>query len=94
MTREEATLFGELWLDINEDCKDSQTYAFVCEALKALRQAPNDNSIITTDKEYIYETQKIEWKDEKGNDRSHIVKYKICPVCGTVKESTFIRNRS
>ena len=27
MTRDEATIFGELWLDINEDCKDSQTYA-------------------------------------------------------------------
>ena len=94
MTRAEAIIFGELWLDINEDCKDSQTYAFVCEALKALRFMPEDNSIITTDNEYIYETKKVEWKDAEGNVRSHIVKYKTCPLCGTVKESTFIRNRS
>lgn len=38
MTREEAIEFGNMWLQINEDCKDSSTYAFFQMAIKALEQ--------------------------------------------------------
>lgn len=38
MTREEAIEFGKMWLQINEDCKDSSTYAFFQMAIKALEQ--------------------------------------------------------
>lgn len=38
MTREEAIEFGNMWLQINEDCKDSLTYTFFQMALKALEQ--------------------------------------------------------
>lgn len=36
MTREEAIEFGNMWIQINEDCKDSNTYAFFQKAIKAL----------------------------------------------------------
>lgn len=40
MTREEAIEFGNMWLELNEDCKDSSTYAFFACAIKALEQEP------------------------------------------------------
>lgn len=36
MSREEAIEFGNMWLQINEDCKDSSTYTFFQMAIKAL----------------------------------------------------------
>ena len=36
MTKEEALEFGKMWLEINEDSKDSDTYAFFEMAVKAL----------------------------------------------------------
>lgn len=38
MIREEAIEFGKMWLEINEDCKDSSTYTFFQMAIKALKQ--------------------------------------------------------
>lgn len=38
MTREEAIEYGMMWLDINEDAKDTQTYQFYSMAIKALEQ--------------------------------------------------------
>ena len=40
MTREEAIEFGNMWLEVNEDCKDSDTYAFYQMAIKILEQEP------------------------------------------------------
>lgn len=40
MTNEEAIEFGNLWLQMNEDCKDSNTYTFFQMAIKALEQHP------------------------------------------------------
>ena len=45
MTREEAIEFGNMWLEMNEDCKDSSTYAFFHMAIKALKQEPCTNAI-------------------------------------------------
>lgn len=38
MTREEAIEFGNMWLEVNEDSKNSNTYAFFQMATKALKQ--------------------------------------------------------
>lgn len=35
MTREEAVEFGNMWLQINEDCKDSSTYTFFQMAIRS-----------------------------------------------------------
>lgn len=35
MTREEAIEFGNMWLEINEDSKDSNTYEFFQMAIRA-----------------------------------------------------------
>lgn len=35
---EEAIEFGNMWLQINEDCKDSNTYTFFKMAIEALKQ--------------------------------------------------------
>lgn len=40
MTKEEAIEFGEMWLEINEDSKNSNTYNFFQMTLKALEQEP------------------------------------------------------
>ena len=40
MTREEAIDFGEMWLELQKDSKDSNTYEFFVMALKALEQKP------------------------------------------------------
>lgn len=45
MTNEEAIEFGNMWLQINEDCKDSSTYAFFQMAIKALEQQPCEDAI-------------------------------------------------
>lgn len=38
MTNEEAIGFGNMWLEVNEDCKGSSTYTFFELAIKALKQ--------------------------------------------------------
>ena len=43
MTREEAISFGNMWLELNEDAKDSETYQFVKKAI----------SVLSADGEYI-----------------------------------------
>lgn len=40
MTREEAIDFGKMWLEINADSKDSNTYEFFIMAIEALEQEP------------------------------------------------------
>ena len=40
MTREEAREFGNMWLQVNEDSPNSNTYKFFQMALKALEQEP------------------------------------------------------
>ena len=45
MTKEEAINFGEMWLDMNEDAKDSQTYAFFEQAIEALKAQPCEDCV-------------------------------------------------
>lgn len=49
MTREEAIEFGNMWLEVNEDCKDSSTYVFFQMATKALKQEPKTGHWIDAD---------------------------------------------
>ena len=49
MTREEAKEFGNMWLEVNEDCKgldvdDRNTYEFFQIAIKALEQEPKTDT--------------------------------------------------
>ena len=41
MTTQEAIRFGEMYLEMNEDSKDSDTYQFIEAAIKALKQKKN-----------------------------------------------------
>ena len=45
MTKEEAIEFGNMWLQINEDCKDSSTYEFFQMSIKALEQESCEDTI-------------------------------------------------
>ncbi len=45
MTREEAIDFGEMWLELNEDSKDSNTYEFFKIATQVLKQEPCEDCI-------------------------------------------------
>lgn len=38
MTREELINFGEMYLEVNNDSKNSNTYEFIEEALKLFKQ--------------------------------------------------------
>ena len=42
MTREETIEFGKMWLQINEDAKDSDTYNFFKFSIEALEQGQTD----------------------------------------------------
>ena len=44
MTREEAIEFGKMWLELQEDYKDSNTYEFFKMAIEALQQEPTYTS--------------------------------------------------
>ena len=44
MTNKEALEFGNLWLQMNEDGKDSNTYAFFQMAIELLKQEPKDKT--------------------------------------------------
>lgn len=45
MTREEAIDFGEMFLQVNEDSKNSNTYKFVSMAIKELKQEPCKDTV-------------------------------------------------
>ena len=46
MTREEAIEFGNMWLEVNEDCKDSNTYEFFQLSIEALKQQALEQKFI------------------------------------------------
>ena len=58
MTNEEAIKFGNMWLDMNQDAKDSNTYQFFIMAIKALEQKPCEDTV----SKYLYE--QIRWERE------------------------------
>lgn len=53
MTKEEAIEFGEMWLEINEDSKNSNTYKFFQMTLKALEQEPKIGHWIRNEKQGV-----------------------------------------
>lgn len=44
MTREEAIEFGKMWLELQEECKESNTYEFFKIAIEVLQQEPTYTS--------------------------------------------------
>ena len=71
MTTEEAIKFGNMWLEINEDCKDSNTYTFFQMAIKALEQQPCEDCI--SRQEAISAIQDEYYADETGIDIVDII---------------------
>lgn len=65
MTREEAIEFGKMWLELQEDCKDSYTYEFFKMAIKALEQEPR--WIPVTEKLPEESTAVLVWCPERKN---------------------------
>ena len=45
MTREEMINFGEMFLEVNEDSKNSNIYEFIEKALELLKQQPSDDCV-------------------------------------------------
>ena len=45
MTREELINFGEMYLDVNNDSKNSNTYEFIEEAVKLFKQEPCEKAV-------------------------------------------------
>lgn len=69
MTRGEAIEFGRMWLELQEDCKDSNTYEFFKMAIEALQQEPTYTSEVAQKayedgKKDGYIQRKIETIDE------------------------------
>jgi len=74
MTREEALEFGKMWLQINEDCKDSSTYAFFKIAIKALEQY----SVLDKIKAEIEEPLKINESLHTENAKAQAISLSWC----------------
>ncbi len=49
MTREEMINFGEMFLEVSKDSKNSSTYEFIDKALKLLKQDPKTGHWILND---------------------------------------------
>lgn len=69
MTREEAIEFGKMWIELQEDYKDSNTYEFFKMAIEALQQEPTYTSEVAQKayedgKKDDYIQRKIETIDE------------------------------
>lgn len=45
MTREELINFGKMFLEVNKDSKNSNTYEFIEKALGLLKQEPSEDAI-------------------------------------------------
>ena len=74
MTREEAINFGEMFLEVNKDSKNSNTYEFVEMAIKALEQEPCEDAISRQD---VLELAKKGVLISNGNHKS---------VCNAINE--------
>lgn len=93
MTNEEAIDFGEMWLEVHEDSKDSNTYEFVNVAIKALEQTkwipvserlPKENgwyqcTIISND---LPQTMELFYKNGKWLDNRRIDMFNIYDIYG------------
>ena len=55
MKREEAIEFGNMWLQVNEDSKNSSTYKFFQIAIKALEQEQNTWSLNDAREDFIHD---------------------------------------
>lgn len=82
MTREEAIEFGNMWTQINEDCKDSSTYAFFQMAIKALENQKSVieelehlkavirfNGLYNEQIEDLIDTEIKEWKGDQNEEK-------------------------
>ena len=76
MTREEAIEFGNMWLEVNEDAKDSNTYEFFQMAIKALKQEPKVD---------LDELKRKILKEVDGARINRILRY--CDVCDRISDS-------
>ena len=99
MTREDAIDFGEMWLELQKDSKDSNTYEFFVMALKALKQKPKTGHWV---EENINKWSRKVFCSECGGQPPFeyvstgdvysasgygvINKTKFCPNCGTRME--------
>lgn len=82
ISREEAIEFGNMWLEMNEDCKDTNTYTFFQMSIKALEQEQKIGRWIDAES-----LDGALWYacSECGETEFHATNY--CPNCGAEMES-------
>lgn len=87
MTRAEAIEFGNMWLEMNEDCKDSSTYAFFQMAIASLTIDEKYDLEFARSEEEIKPVEKIGhckdckwWKDKDGVYRRGFGAKSKCPI--------------
>lgn len=103
MTREEAIGFGNTWLEINEDCKNSSTYEFFQMAIKALELEQGVGKwIVEEESAYpcrghlLCECDKCGHKtsanyhDLAWGDKPKYIMPQFCEKCGNKKSNTVI----
>lgn len=86
MTREDAIEFGKMWLELQEDCKDSNTYEFFKIAIEALQQEPRKGHWMINKEKNLAKCSNCKFflndKDEIKLLGTFIQGYNYCPYCG------------
>jgi len=82
MTREEAINFGEMFLEVNKDSKNSGTYEFIKKALKLLKQEPCEDcisrqAVLSKIKEVYFSEEWLQFRLDNGSNgqRNFLINY-------------------
>ena len=85
MTREEAIEFGKMWLELQEDCKGSDTYEFFEMAISDIEKHISKKPIPIDYKQYIGVIRNAEYLRNSAwcpNCRMNIKSGQYCVNCG------------
>ena len=86
MTREEAIEFGKMWLELQEDCKDSNTYEFFKMAIEVLQQEPKKANWIRTGDYFTGAYESIDYVKCSCCGEESLEEGNYCPNCGANME--------
>lgn len=82
MTREEAIEFSKMWLELQEDCKNSNTYEFFKIAIEVLQQEQKKGRWIMTGDYLTGAYESIDYVKCSCCGEESLEEGNYCPNCG------------